>query len=165
MNNPFEKYSQPEDFTEKFGLVGKVYAYHYDKDWNLVEQYVSPNTACNTGKAQIAGYISGIVANNTNMFKYLAIGTGTTAAATTDTTLVSEVGTRVTATNSRQTTTYTNDTSRLLGTFTFNASTAITEAGVFDASTTGTVCARQTVGTLSMASGDSLVLQWDLRLT
>ena len=144
------------------GLAGKLNVKKLDKNSNIVEEFSTPNTMCNTGKAQVAGLVNGMV---TDYFDYLAIGTGTTAAASTDTALVAEVGTRGSATCSRQTTVYTNDTARLVATFNFNAATAITEYGIFDISSSGTILARQVYGTMSMSSGDSLQVTWDVRPT
>jgi hypothetical protein len=141
-----------------FSLLGKIYVAKI-RNGEILEELEFPNTLVNTGKAQVAGLINGQV---TDFFDYIAIGTGTTAAATTQTALVAEVGTRASATLSRQTTTFTNDTARLVSTFTFNAATAITEYGIFDASASGTMLSRQVYGTMSMSSGDSLQVTWNV---
>jgi hypothetical protein len=112
----------------------------------------------NVGKAQVAGLINGVV---TTPFKYIAIGTGTTAESATDTALVSEIA-RGLATCSRTTTNVTNDTAQLVYTFTFTASYAITESGVFDASTEGNMLCRKTFSAINVSSGDSLQVTWKI---
>lgn len=71
--------------------------------------------------------------------KYIAWGTGAGTAAVTDTTLFTEASeTRVSGTQTQQTTTTTSDTYQVVGTMTVAGSgKTITNAGVFDASTTG----------------------------
>lgn len=144
-----------------FGLTGKIHVAKFNHDGSLIEEIDFPNTVAYAGKAQVAGLVNGVV---TDYFDYLAIGTGTTAAGTGDTALEEEVGTRASATRSRTTTTFTNDTARFVGTFSFVAATAITEYGIFDADTAGTILAHQVYGTMSMSSGDSLQVTWDLTI-
>jgi hypothetical protein len=69
---------------------------------------------------------------------YAQWGTGSGAAATAN--VVTTTGTaesRATGTSSRQTTTVTNDTWRVIATITATASRTITEVGLFDAAGTG----------------------------
>jgi hypothetical protein len=128
---------------------------HY-RNGKKIDERVVENLIVNVGKAQVSGLIGGVV---TGTFGYVALGTGTTAPASTDTALQSEV-VRVSSTNSQVTTNVTNDTLQLQATFNFTASYAITEAGIFNASTGGTMLARQTFGAINVASGDSIVITW-----
>ena len=113
----------------------------------------------NVGLAQAAGLLNNVV---TSHFTYLAIGIGTTAAAVTDTALESEIatggGARAGATASRVTTTITNDTMQLVYTWTFTASFAVTEMGVFDAASAGNMYCRQVFTAKNVESGDTLQL-------
>ena len=98
---------------------------------------------------------------------YLAVGSGTTAEAVTQTALVTEITTgglaRASATSSRVTTTKTNDTLRLTKTWTASASNTINESGIFDTATTGGVMyVRDKLGTgRSVTSGDSFTATLD----
>ena len=78
--------------------------------------------------------------------KYLGWGTGTTAAAATDTALETPAAeARTTGTQSQQTTDHTNDTYQVVGTITCaGAGKTISEVGVFDASTSGNLYGRAT---------------------
>jgi hypothetical protein len=107
---------------------------HY-RNGKKIDERVVENLVVNVGKAQVSGLIGGVV---TGVFSYLALGTGTTAPSSTDTALQSEV-VRVASTNSRVTTNVTNDTLQLQATFNFTSSYAITEAGIFNASSGGTM--------------------------
>lgn len=120
------------------------------------------NLVVNTGLAGMASRFNG--AGGEAAFTYIALGTGTTAPSATDTALEAEIttggGARANATASRTTTDTTNDTSQLQNTFSFTASFAITESGVFNAASGGTMAARQTFSAINVVNGDSLQVTW-----
>ncbi|KKN10428.1 hypothetical protein LCGC14_1036720 [marine sediment metagenome] len=94
---------------------------------------------------------------------YLAIGTGTTAFANTQTALVSQSGSRVAATVTRITTTHSNDTMRFTATFDISSSITITEVAIFNASTGGEMLARTVLGTShAVTSGQVYALIYDI---
>lgn len=97
-------------------------------------------------------------------FTYIGIGIGTTAANAADTTLESEIttngGERGAGTASRVTTDVTNDTAQLVLTFNFTGSFAVTESGVLNAASVGTLLARQVFTAINVVSGDSLQVTW-----
>lgn len=102
--------------------------------------------------------------------KNIGWGTGTGAAAVTDTALGTEVapttaGGRTVGTESRQTTTVTNDTYQVQGTVTQNQTgpVAITEAGLFDAVTAGNCLMRAVFGSISTSLGDSVAFTFGLK--
>lgn len=123
------------------------------------------NMVVNAGFAGIASRING--AGGEAAFTYIATGTGTTAAAVTDTTLVTELSTlglsRAAATASRVTTTVTNDTAQLVNTFSVTGTAAVTESGVLNAASAGTLLARQVFSAVNVVSGDSLQITWKLK--
>lgn len=125
---------------------------------NYVTSLTVSNLITNAGAAGVASRINGSGAEAA--FTYIAIGTGATAAAVTDTTLQTEISTnggqRAAATASRVTTDVTNDTARLVNTFTFTGSFAVTEAGALNAASTGTLLNRQVFTAVNVVSGDSL---------
>lgn len=120
------------------------------------------NLVVSAGKAGVASRING--SGGEAAFTYIAIGTGTTAAAAGDTTLQTEIttggGARAAATASRVTTTVTNDTAQLVLTFNFTAGFAVTESGALNASSAGTLLARQVFSAINVANGDSLQVTW-----
>lgn len=119
------------------------------------------NMVTNAGKAAVAGLITGDV---TDFFDYIAVGTGTTAAALTDTTLETESATagltRAASTNSRVTTDVTNDTAQFVKAFSVSGTVAVTESGVLSASSSGTLLARQVFSAINVVSGDTLTITW-----
>ena len=106
------------------------------------------------GKAIVTGFLTG---GDTTQPKYVGWGTGAGTTTVTDTTLFTEVGTtRATGTNTQQTTTYTNDTYQVIGTMTAGGTLAITNAGLFDASTSGNLFVKGDFSTVNLNSGDSI---------
>ncbi|MEK6323617.1 MAG: hypothetical protein AABN33_18405 [Acidobacteriota bacterium] len=87
---------------------------------------------------------------------YVAIGTGAGTAVITDTTLFTEVETRVAGTSTQQTTTVTNDTYQSVGTIAITATRAITNAGLFDASSAGNLLIKGDFATINLVGGDSI---------
>lgn len=122
------------------------------------------NLVTTAGKAGVASRING--AGSEAVFDYIAIGTGTTAAAAGDTALETEIstggGSRAQGTASRVTTDTSNDTARLVRTFNFTSSFAVTESGVLNAASTGTLLCRQVFSAINVANGDSLQITWDI---
>jgi hypothetical protein len=87
---------------------------------------------------------------------YVAYGTGAGTTAAADTTLFTETGTRQTGTSTQQTTSTTNDTYQVVGTQTAGGTLAITNAGLFDASTSGNLFVKGDFSTINLNSGDSI---------
>jgi len=88
--------------------------------------------------------------------QYIGWGTGTGTTSATDTTLFTEVTPRVTGTASQVTTSITNDTYQVVGTQTAATSETITNAGVFDASTSGNLFVKGDFTGLALNTGDSI---------
>ena len=124
---------------------------------------VISNLVTNAGAAGVASRINGSGAEAA--FTYIAIGTSATAANVADTTLGAEIstggGSRAAATASRTTTDVTNDTATLVLTYNFSATFAVTESGVLNAASTGTLLARQVFSAINVVNGDSLQVTWD----
>lgn len=122
------------------------------------------NLVTDAGKAAVAGLINGVI---TNFFEYIALGTGTTAAAAGDTALQTETTAtglaRASSTTSRVTTDVTNDTARLTNAFTNTSggNVAVTESGVLDSAAAGTLLARQVFSAVNVGNNDSFTPTWN----
>lgn len=77
-----------------------------------------------------------------------------------DTTGIAE--SRVEGATSQQTTNTTNDTYRVTGTITAAGSRAITEVGVFDASSSGNMCIYGDFSVINLNTGDSIAFTVDV---
>jgi hypothetical protein len=116
----------------------------------------------NAGLAIISNLVSGL---GGTVPKFVAQGTGSTAPVVGNTALGAEVDTRVSGTVTRITTTATNDTMQVVGTQSVGGTEAITEAGLFDAVSTGNMLARGTFAALNLISGDSMTWTWKIAWT
>jgi hypothetical protein len=120
------------------------------------------NLVTDAGRAGVASRINGSGAEAA--FTYIAMGTGTTAANVADTQLQTELATsglsRANATASRVTTDTTNDTAQLVNTFSVSGTVAVTESGVLNAASVGTLLARQVFSAINVVNTDSLQITW-----
>lgn len=116
------------------------------------------------GKALVAGLTMGSGAPAAAT--YIAVGTGTNAFAAGDTALQTETATsglsRAAGTLSLVTTTTTNDTAQALKSFSVSGSVAVTESGMFNASSVGTLLCRQTFSAINVVNGDTLQITWKI---
>ena len=100
--------------------------------------------------------------NNANtVMTHMAVGTGTTAAAAGDTAL----GTQLDR-NTLTSTTVTNNTIEYACTWAAGDGTgAITEAGIFDASTGGDMLARTMFSVVNKGAADSMTITWTITVS
>lgn len=99
-------------------------------------------------------------------FKFHGIGTGSTAEAIGDTTLVTELTTEYSPDSTRPTGSQTNNGAnvyRTVGTITVDAApgAAIREHGVFSAASAGSLLDRTVFAAITLASGDSIAATYD----
>jgi hypothetical protein len=155
------------DRKERVGIHGTFHFRHFRSGMVLDERSV-PNTIVNGGIAALAGLA--IQSGTTAPFAYIAIGTSTTAVASSDAGLYGECttggGARGSAVVSRVTTDVTNDTAQLVRTFSFTTTSGyiVTEAAVFNTVTTssGTMLCRQIFTPISVANPDTLEVTYKL---
>lgn len=148
-------------FLLKRGIISNQTKHWLFGYW--VNKLTISNLITNAGKAGVASRING--AGSEPAFTYIAVGTGSTAAAVGDTTLETEITdsglARVNSTASRVTTDTTNDTARDTTTFSVSGTKAVTESGVLNASSSGVLLARQVFSAINVVNGDSLQITWN----
>lgn len=136
-------------------------------DWNLVlrdehgnvkaRRWIPCNVVVDAGKSHLANHLATV--STAYPMSYLAIGTGTTAEAASQTALTTEVGTRVDGTKSNPS----GAIYRVVGTFASgNGTGSITEAGLFSASTAGTMLNRKLFSAINKGSNDSLEITMEI---
>ena len=129
------------------------------------QEVAVPNTTLNVGFSTISALAgSGITAPN--KFSHIAVGLGSSTVAVTDTILGSEY-LRAASTQSQTTTTVTNDTLTMIGSFSIDATKTINEAGIFNHATlnTGSMLARTCFADISAISGDSINATWAVKFS
>lgn len=116
----------------------------------------------NTGKAITTARLKGTGTEP----NYVAWGTGAGTAAITDTTLFTESSeTRVAGTSTQVTTTTTNDTYQAVGTLVAAAGKTITNAGLFDAITTGNLFMKGDFTGVVLNTGESIQFTMQVQYT
>lgn len=103
-----------------------------------------------------------------SLFKYHACGTGTTAEAITDTTLVTECTTELNPDSTRGVGTQVNSVAKTystVATLTFDSAAAVTEHGLFSAASGGTLWDRSVFAAVNVASGESIQFTYTLTIS
>ena len=120
---------------------------------SITQETVIPNLVVTTGKNLIASRLKD---TTDAAMSHMAIGTGSTAAAAGDTTLGTEAG-RVALTS----TTVTANAVAYVATFGAGTGTgAITEAGLFNASSGGDMLCRTVFSVINKGAADTLGITW-----
>ena len=152
--------------TSNLKALGKLHILLTGADGTVKYETEVPNTVVNAGKAFIAQSMLKTTTNSPAAMTHMGVGTGTTAPAVTQTALTTEIGTRSTVTATNTTVTVTNDTAQYVATFAAgNATGAIAEAGVFNASTSGTMLCRTQFGVINKGVDDTLTITWRVSIT
>jgi hypothetical protein len=146
---------------ENLKLTGRLNIVLKAPDGTVKDSREVDNLVVNTGLAFI---VSRMVGTSSNVMSHMGVGTGTTAAAAGNTALETALGSR----KSLDSTTIAgsnNEQVVYVATFAAGESTgAITEAGVFNASTSGTMLCRTVFSVVNKGAADSLVITWTITL-
>ena len=117
-----------------------------------------PNLVVTAGKGYVASRMKDATAT---AMSHMAVGTGSTAAAAGDTALGSESG-RVALTS----TTVSTNTVTYVATFPAGTATAaLTEAGILNASSSGTMLCRTVFATVNKGSADQMSVTWVINVS
>lgn len=142
--------------NEEVGMRGEVLV-RVIRQGQVVHEERTRNLVVNAGKNAVAGLFYG--ETGVNPFRYVAVGTGTTAPTVNDTALQSEITgsglARTLATCSR-----TNNEVTLVASWNVTGSVTVSESGIFNAASGGTMFARVTFAGLPLVNGDYLELRW-----
>lgn len=124
----------------------------YRADGSLKDSRDIDNLVVTTGKQFIAGRMTGTA----NVMSYMAVGSGTSAAVISDTALGSELGRAAisSGTTTLAVTTY-------VATFPAGTGTgAVTEAGIFNAASAGTMLCRTVFAVVNKDASDTMSITW-----
>lgn len=127
-------------------------------EFGNVKQQDEHNLVVNAGLAYIASRMKDTTAN---VMSHMAVGAGTVAAAAGDTALGSQLGRVALDSTTIVTTTATGDSVQYVATFPAGTGTgAVTEAGVFNASSAGTMLCRTVFPVINKGALDTLTITW-----
>ncbi len=139
--------------NDSIKLTGELKLTLTRPDGHVKHEVIVPNLVVTTGKNFIASRMKDATAT---AMTHMAIGTGSTAAAAGNTTLGNEAG-RVALTS----TTVSANNVAYVATFPAGTGTgAITEAGLFNASSSGTLLCRTVFSVINKAAADTLGITW-----
>lgn len=145
--------------NDQLKLRGDVALVLKDKNGNVKEKREIKNLIVSTGLTFICSRMAGTSAN---VMSHMALGSGTTAAAAGDTDLGSILGSREaldSSTASSNTITYVSSFEAGEGTG------AVTEAGIFNAATSGDMLCRTVFSVVNKEADDTMSVTWTITLT
>ena len=148
--------------NDKLKLAGEVKLVLRDKDGNIKDTREVKNLVVNTGLAFIISRMAGTAKN---VMSHMALGSSSTAAAAGQTDLVSMLGSRE-ALDSTTITGTNNEKIQYVATFEAGDATgAVVEAGIFNASVGGDMLCRTVFSVVNKAADDTLAITWTITLS
>jgi len=139
--------------TLKLQLIGA--------DGNITEQH-EHNLVVNTGLAYISSRMYGTAQT---VMSHMAVGTGSGTAGAADTALGSQIARVALDSSAIVTTVITNDSVQYVAIFSPGTGTgAITEAGIFNDGTAGTMLCRTVFAVINKGALDTLVITWKVQV-
>jgi hypothetical protein len=142
-------------FTESINVKGNLEVVLFDESGKQKDYRKVNNLVVAVGKDVIAARLLG---NTLAVMSHMAVGSSNTAAVTSQTALGGELGRVVLDSSTRSTNTIT-----YVATFPAGTGTgSITEAGILNAASTGNMLCRTVFGVVTKASGDTIVITWNV---
>jgi hypothetical protein len=145
-------------FNDSINMKGRLNIVLTGPDGEVKDQREVDNLVVTVGKNFIASSMAKTTTNSPAAMTHMEVGTGTTAAAVGDTTLETAVASsRVTLTS----TTVTTNSVAYVASFPAGTGTgALTEAGIFNASSAGTLLCRTVFSVINKGAADTLGITW-----
>jgi hypothetical protein len=142
-------------FTESVNIKGNLEVVLLDENGTQKDYRKVNNLVVAVGKDVIAARLLG---NTLAVMSHMAVGTSSTAAATSQTALGGEIGRVALDSSVRSTNTIT-----YVATFPAGTGTgSLAEAGILNAASTGNMLCRTTFSTVTKAAGDTIVVTWNV---
>jgi hypothetical protein len=144
---------------DQLKLRGDVAIVVKDKDGNIKEERHEKNLVVSAG----LNFICSRMKDTTDgVMSHMGLGSGTTAAAAGDTDLESILGSR----EALDSTTVSSNTIQYVSSFEAGDATgAVTEAGIFNASSAGTMLCRVVFAAINKSADDTMSVTWTITLT
>lgn len=150
-----------QNFSANLKATGQLRIDHFDASGRKIDSRFIPNLVVQVGKNYIA---SRMVGTSSAVMTHMEVGTGATAPTSGDTALQSPIG------GSRQA--FSSSASAVNNSVTYTATFgagvgtgAITEAGIFNASSAGTMLCRTTFSVVNKAAGDTINISWTVTVS
>ena len=148
--------------NENLKLSGQLNIVLKDKTGKVKEAREEKNLVVNTGLAYIVSRMTG---TSKSVMSHMALGSSTTAAAASQTDLVSILGSRE-GLDSTTITGSSNEKVQYIASFEAGDGTgAVTEAGLFNASSSGDMLCRTVFSVVNKAADDTMTVTWTITLS
>jgi len=145
--------------TDELKATGSVNVVIHDENGKQKENFTIPNLVVTSGLGFIASRMKDTTAT---AMSHMGVGTGSTAAALANTALGTALGARVALTS----TTVTANAIAYVATFGAGVSTcALTEAGIFNALTSGTMLCRTVFAVINKGALDTMTITWTITIS
>lgn len=141
-------------------LTGRIKFDLFDENGNLKQHEEVNNVVVTVGKTYLANWLTAATQSDYFM-RYIGLGEGTTPASASDTDLETPLATRVAGTLSNASNVWQNIASFGPGVDTG----AVTESGIFSASSGGTMLAHQVFPVVNKGAGDTLQVTWQVTIS
>ncbi len=145
-------------FTDEITVTGRLNVILVDQMGIVKEEHDFDNLVVGAGKSYIASRMKDATAT---AMSHMAIGTGTTAAASAQTALVTEANRQALTSTSVSGAAVTYSATFGAG----NGTGAITEAGLFNASSGGTMLCRTVFSVINKGAADTLTVSWTVTVS
>ena len=144
--------------NENLKLSGQLSIVVRDKDGNVKEERTEKNLVVTTGLTYIASRMKDATAT---AMTHMGLGSGTTTEAAGQTDLTTLLGSREVL----DSTTASSNTIAYVATFEAGDATgAVTEAGIFNAASSGTMLCRTKFSVVNKAADDTMAVTWTITL-
>lgn len=147
---------------ESLKVKGRLNIVLRDKDGNVKDERDVDNLVVNSGLAYI---ISRMVGTSMSVMSHMGLGSGTTAAAAAQTDLVSLLGSREVLDSTTIAGANNNQVVYVSSFEAGDATGAVTEAGIFNASTAGDMLCRTVFPVVNKGADDALTVTWTITLS
>jgi azurin len=148
--------------TESLKATGELQITLRDANGNIKEQKTVPNLVVTVGRNAIASRLTGTA---TAVMSHMSVGTSSTAPSIAHTTLIAEIGGSRTGLTVAGGTAVANEVTYAC-TFPGGVGTgAVTEAGLFNAGSGGTMLARTVFSVVNKDAADALTISWKISIT
>jgi hypothetical protein len=147
--------------NDQIEMRGDVTVQLFDKDGNVKDTRKIKNMVVTAGKGFIAASMLKTTTNSPIAMTHMALGSNNTAAAIGDTALAAELGRAAlaSATVSGAVVTYTATFNPTVGTG------AVVEAGIFNASSSGTMLCRTVFSVVNKGVDDTMSITWQITVS
>jgi hypothetical protein len=158
-----EEIYTPASINEYIRLIGDVNVIRHNEFGEVTLNKSFHNLVVTTGKNFIASRLGGA---SSPVMSHMELGTSNAAAVVGDTTLVAAISGSRTALTSLTSGVPTANAIRHIATFAAGVGTGnLVEAGLFNASTAGTLLCRTVFGIITKGALDSVTITWDLTIS